>query len=224
MARNSSRVQTRPRRERSRATTVRRDDSRDVRTAILDATETVLAERPLDEITVFDVIAAGGVSRATFYLYFESKNAAVATLAEEVIERIYAELWEPFITGAEPPSEALLTKHFLETMVLWREHRAVLMAAAGAWRADPDAFYQWGALWTRLVNDTTAYIERARDAGIAPSELNAGELAAMLVWLDETAFYLALTGGSPQLHDDQRLCETIAGVWMRSIYGTAPFK
>src|SRR5580700_10981909 len=108
MARNA-RAPARPRRERSRVAPTRRDESRDGRSAILEATEQLLAEKPLDEITVFDVIAAAGVSRATFYLYFESKNAAVATLAEEVIERIYAELWVPFITGAEPPSEALLT-------------------------------------------------------------------------------------------------------------------
>ncbi len=191
---------------------------------MLDATEGLLAERPLDEITVFDVIAGAGVSRATFYLYFESKNAAVAALAEDVIERIYADLWEPFITGAEPPSELLLTQHFIETMAIWREHRAVLMAAAGAWRADPNAFYQWGALWTRLVNDTTAYIERAREAGLAPAGLDAGALAATLVWLDESALYLAFTGGSPQLRDDDLLAATLAAVWMRAIYSAAPFK
>jgi AcrR family transcriptional regulator len=195
-----------------------------VRAAILQATEALLEEQPLDAITVFDVIEAAGVSRATFYLYFESKNAAVATLAEEVTTRIYADLWQPFITGAEPPSEALLTEHMLATMLIWRGHRAVLMAAAGAWRADPDAFYQWGALWERYVDDTTAYIERARDQGLAPPGLDAGALAAMLVWLDETAFYLLLTGGSPHLTDDRVVASTLAGVWMRTIYGDAPFE
>jgi AcrR family transcriptional regulator len=203
---------------------VRRDDSRDVRTAILDATERLLAERPLDEITVFDVIAAAGISRATFYLYFESKNAPVATLAEEVTANIYADLWQPFITGIEPPSEALLTQHFVETIDIWREHRAVLMAAAGAWRADPAAFYQWGAMWSRYVEDATAYISRAREAGLAPPGLDAGALAATLIWLDESALYLALTGGSHDLRDDELLAPTLAGVWMRAIYGSVPFK
>jgi AcrR family transcriptional regulator len=223
MARNPARAPSRPRRDRVRAAPARREDARDVRTAILEATERLLGERQLDEITVFDVIAAAGVSRATFYLYFESKNAAVATLAEEVTARIYADLWQPFITGVEAPSEALLTRHFVETMALWREHRAVLMAAAGAWRADPDAFYQWGAMWTRYVEDATAYIERAREAGLAPAGLDAGALAATLIWLDESAFYLAFTGGSPELRDDALLAATLAGVWMRAIYGPAPF-
>jgi AcrR family transcriptional regulator len=202
----------------------RRDEARDVRTAILESVERLLADRPLEEITVLDVIAEAGISRATFYLYFESKNAAIATLAEEVTSTIYADLWQPFITGVEPPSEALLTQHFEETIAIWREHRAVLMAAAGAWRADPDAFYQWGAMWVRYVEDTRDYIERAREAGLAPPGLDPRTLAATLIWLDEAALYLALTDGSADLRDDDRLAPTLAGVWMRAIYGSVPFK
>ena len=202
----------------------KRDEARDVRTSILEGIERLLAERPFEEITVFDVIAEAGISRATFYLYFESKNAAVATLAEEVTSTIYAEVWQPFISGVEPPSEALLTQHFCETIAIWRQHRAVLMAAAGAWRADPDAFYQWGAMWSRYIDDASAYIERAREAGLAPPGIEARALAATLVWLDEAALYLALTDGSPDLRDDDKLAPTLAGVWIRAIYGSAPFK
>jgi AcrR family transcriptional regulator len=202
----------------------KRDETRDVRTAILEGVERLLGERPLEEITVFDVIAEAGISRATFYLYFESKNAAVATLAEEVTSTIYAEKWQPFITGVEPPSEALLTEHFEETIAIWRQHRAVLMAAAGAWRADPDACSQWGAMWSRYVEDTTAYIERARATGLAPPGLDARTLAATLVWLDEAVLYLALTDGSADVRDDEKLAPTLAGVWMRAIYCSAPFK
>src|ERR1700724_1821368 len=122
-----------PRARRGRLAT-RRDDSRDLREAMLSATEALLADRSLDELTVLDVIQAAGVSRATFYIYFESKNAVVAALAESVIDKIYA-LWGPFMAGTEQPSEAMLTDHWMETLALWREHRDVLVAAAQAWRA-----------------------------------------------------------------------------------------
>jgi AcrR family transcriptional regulator len=223
MARNS-RAPARPRRERSRVAPAKRDEARDVRTAILEGIERLLAQQQLEAITVFDVIAEAGISRATFYLYFESKNAAVATLAEEVTATIYADVWQPFITGVEPPSEALLTQHFEATIAIWREHRAVLMAAAGAWRADPDSFYRWGAMWSRYVEDASAYIERARESGLAPPGVEARALAATLIWLDEAALYLALTDGSPDLRDDELLAPTLAGVWMRAIYGSVPFK
>jgi AcrR family transcriptional regulator len=222
MAKSSPRVASRPRRAAPRPQNLRREDSRDLRDAILVATERLLADRPLDEITVADVVDGAGVSRATFYIYFESKNAAVAALAEDVTGKIYQDLWEPFLSGAEQPSESLLTAHFLDSLALWREHRDVLAAAAGAWRADPNAFYQWGALWSRYAADLRSFIERECAAGEAPGDLDAGTLAATLVWFDETAFYLAVTDGAPELADDDRLARTIAGVWMRAIYGPAP--
>ena len=224
MPRNVRTGVARERRVRSRAVSARREELRDVRGAILAATERLLSERPLDAITVLDVIEAAGVSRASFYIYFESKNAAVATLAEEVTERIYKNLWEPFIAGAEPPSEALMTQHWLETLALWREHRAVLVAAAEAWRAAPEAFYQWGTVWTRYVEDTRAYIARARARSEAPSELDADTLANALIWLNENALYMAFTRTAPELADDERLARTMAGIWMRAIYGTTPFE
>lgn len=199
-----------------------RTRTRDARGSLLEATHQLLEERSLEEITVFDVINAAGVSRATFYLYFESKNAAVATLAQAAMAQIYDGLWRPFLAGAEPPSEVVLTEHFLETIEMWRAHRAVLVAAAAAWRADPEAFYQWGVLWAQYVDDVTAYIERARTGRLAPPGLHAGALAAMLVWLAETTVYLLMTGASAHLSDELLAASTLAGVWMRTIYGEAP--
>jgi AcrR family transcriptional regulator len=164
------------------------------------------------------------VSRATFYIYFESKASAVASLAEAVTEKIYADLWGPFMTGEEPPSHALLTQHWIASLALWREHQAVLVPAAEAWRADPTSFDQWGAVWRRFVDDTRALIERARAAGQAPAELDAESLAGVLVWMNENALYLAFSQSATGLAADELLAETIAGVWMRAIYGPTPFK
>jgi AcrR family transcriptional regulator len=168
------------------------------------------------------VIEAAGVSRATFYIYFESKHATVAALAEAVMEPLYANLWVPLLTSAEPTWEALLADHWIKTLAFWREHQAVLVATAEAWRANPAALPQWGAIWSRYVEDIRAYIERARAAGDAPTELDAEALASLLVWMNENALYLAFTGEAPELADEKRLATTMSGVWMRSIYGSAP--
>lgn len=215
----------RQRRVSSSAAANRREELKDVRAAILTSTEQLLAERRLEEISVLDVIEAAGVSRASFYIYFESKNAAVAALANEVTERIYKELWQPFVSGVEPPSQALLTEHWLETLGRWRENRAVMVAAAEAWRADPVAFYQWGAVWRRYIEDIRAYIDRARARGDAPRELDAQALAAALVWFNETALYMAFAHTTAsEWKDDEQLAKTIAGVWMRAIYCATPFE
>jgi AcrR family transcriptional regulator len=199
-----------------------RDDGRDLRAEILHATERLLADQRLDQLTVLDVIRAAGVSRATFYIYFESKNAAVADLAQAVLDKIY-DLWAPFMAGTEQPSQALLKDHWINTLALWREHRAVLVAAAQAWRADPQSFYQWGAQWNRYIADTNAYVERARANWGAPTDVDAETLARMLIWLNESTLYMAFTDPSLERVGDERLAETMSAMWMRSIFGTQPF-
>jgi len=223
MAVNPPKGQSRPRRTRSRAPLVRQDEAKDVRDAILAAIEGLLEERSIEQIPVQEVIEAAGVSRATFYIYFESKQAAVAALAVMVVQRIYDDLWQPFILGTEPPSEALMADHILASLSLWRRHSAVMLAAAGAWRADPVAFSQWGELWSSFVADMRDYVERARANHGAPSDLDAGTLAAMLVWFDETVFYQALSGATSELCNDEQVARTLSGIWMRTIYGRAPF-
>jgi AcrR family transcriptional regulator len=193
-----------------------------VRQAILCATEQLLGDRRLDELTVLDVIEAASVSRATFYIYFESKKAAVAALAEAVIDEIYA-LWGPFMAGAERPSQALLTEHWSETLQLWRKHRAVLVAVAEAWRADPTSFNQWDAVWKRYAEVIREYIERARADWGAPTHLDSGSLATLLIWMNENALYRAFTE-SPGMVDDGRLAQTMSAIWMRSIFGSQPYE
>jgi TetR/AcrR family transcriptional regulator, ethionamide resistance regulator len=211
-ARNPSR----PRRARAK-TGVRGEEARDVRAEILSATTRLLDHRRLEEITVSDIIEAAGVSRATFYIYFESKYGPVAALAEKITEELYVNFWKPFIDSEEPASRAGLRHHMRQTLTRWNEDQAVLVAAAAAWRADPAAIDQWRELWTRYVADTRTLIERTRARGQAPDGLDAGMLAALLTWMNENVLYLAFT--NPGFADHEKLAETQAGIWLRSIFG-----
>jgi AcrR family transcriptional regulator len=198
---------------------MRRAANAEVREAILAATEGLLRERRLDELTVVDVIEAAGFSRPTFYTYFESKHAVVAALAEDVMADIYDRLWRPWLEGEESTTEALMIDHYLETIATWREHRAVLVAAAEGWRTDPVVYDLWGARWQGYVATTAAFIERARRLGAAPGQPDAETLASVLVWLNESLFYLAFSRPGAVLGDDRRLASTLSAVWLRAIYG-----
>jgi AcrR family transcriptional regulator len=68
-------------RQRPRAHTGEQDAEK----AIFEATERLLAEQPLHELSVAQIITAAGLSRATFYHYFSSKfenQHAVPALAQ----------------------------------------------------------------------------------------------------------------------------------------------
>jgi AcrR family transcriptional regulator len=221
MTRGPRGAESRPRRTAARPAAARADDGRDLRGLILEATERLLQERPVHELTVLALCEAAGVSRASFYIYFESKYAPVAALAEQVTDTIYRDHWEPFLGGAESPTLENYTDHWRQTTALWERHRAVLVAAAAAWRAEPAATDGWRALWTTYIGLNRGFIERAQARGDAPAELDAATLAASLTWMAENALYLAFTETAPEFLDHERLTQAHCGIWYRAIFGSA---
>src|SRR5438067_4134482 len=83
----ATRLRDRPRRH--RGTSV-------AETAIFDATEKLLAEHSLQELSVAQIIAEAGVSRATFYFYFGSKYSVAASLLARITDEIF-EFVQPYV-------------------------------------------------------------------------------------------------------------------------------
>jgi AcrR family transcriptional regulator len=76
------------------------------RDAIAGATLKFLRAKALNEFTVDDVAAAAGVSRRTFFNYFSSVEAAVASFTENYLDTVIAELEsrpadEPILEAAQ---------------------------------------------------------------------------------------------------------------------------
>ena len=52
--------------------------------AILATAERLLEERPLADFSVDDLAKGAGISRPTFYFYFQSKNAVLLSLLDQM--------------------------------------------------------------------------------------------------------------------------------------------
>ncbi|MEA2170050.1 MAG: TetR/AcrR family transcriptional regulator, ethionamide resistance regulator [Solirubrobacteraceae bacterium] len=193
----------------------------DPREALLSAADRLLEDRRLEDLTVVDVIGEAGVSRATFYLYFESKHALVAAAGARVTREIDA-VWTAWFSGSEPVTYAILLDHMRRSVALWREHRPVLVAIASGWRQDASAYPAWGALMSRYVEDVQEFIERAHAAGMARPQAHPATLAPALVWGNENSLYLSLTGTVPAFDDDEQLARTMATVWWSAIFLEPP--
>lgn len=62
------------------------------RAALLDCARDAIAERSFDAITMADIAEAAGLSKATAYLYFATKEELFLTLLQEVLARWFEDM------------------------------------------------------------------------------------------------------------------------------------
>jgi AcrR family transcriptional regulator len=68
-------------------------DVSEQRTAqIIEAATVVFAEKGFDRATMSDIAEAVGINKATIYLYFDSKDALIQTIAEQLFAQELADL------------------------------------------------------------------------------------------------------------------------------------
>ena len=89
----------------------------EIREAILDATERLLARFGYRKMTVEDIAREVGVGKGTIYLHFTSKEEIVLSHVDRIVERVKERLWE--IARSEA-SAAIRIRQMLLTRVLIR--------------------------------------------------------------------------------------------------------
>ncbi|NUU24344.1 MAG: TetR/AcrR family transcriptional regulator [Streptomycetaceae bacterium] len=186
--------------------------------AILRTARTLLADKPLERITVDDLVSGAGISRPSFYFYFASKQAVFESLLDPVGDGIMevAEAWLTSPGGSRKDLRASLA--LLAT--LWARHGPLLKVvlrddATGTLLECRDRMIG------RLVGNATTRIERDRASGLAPDGPPAATLAELMVQLLTRALTEAIgPSGTDPVPD--ALLDALSSVVGRSIYGRTP--
>src|ERR1044072_4539591 len=89
----------------------------EVKDAILDATDVLLARYGYRKMTVEDIANEVGIGTGTVYLHFASKEEVVLSHIDRIVDRVKTRLWE--IANAEM-SAADRLREMLLTRVLFR--------------------------------------------------------------------------------------------------------
>ncbi len=184
--------------------------------AILATAKQLLQERPLADISVDDLAKGAGLSRPTFYFYFPSKDAVLLTLFERVIVEADSAL-EGMLTNPPADVKALWRKGINLFVETFGSHRAVSLAADAA-RTNKDLRELWSRFMQKWVGRIAAVIEAERGRGAAPVTLPAHDLSAALNLLNEKVMLTSLAGERPSV-PNQQLLDTLAHIWVSSIYG-----
>ena len=186
--------------------------------AILATCERLLSERPLREIAVDELAAGAGISRPSFYFYFESKNAVLRALVGRVADEMYAEA-EGWLEHEDDSPEVTVSRSIGAAAQQWRDHGPVLRAAVQTWGSVPELRAFWEDVVRRFVKQSAARIAEERESGTAPPGPDPEALAKALIWMNQRCFYTSSLGADPSLDDDE-LVPTLTAIWLRSIYAT----
>ena len=185
---------------------------------IIDALEGLLAETPLRDLNVEDIIRAANISRATFYTCFATKFAATSALFARVVEEVAGATSSYLIrTDGQSPTEAL-RRGVAESIQVWSRHRDILATVIENEHAVPELAEQLVTVKNRMSDVLAEQIERDRQAGLAPSGYDARELSASLVECTFQLVYRSSIDPKADRRFDARTCDLITTLWCGAVY------
>jgi AcrR family transcriptional regulator len=182
---------------------------------ILQAVNSLLAEKGYDLMTVDEVAAMVGIAKASLYKHFESKERLAAAAMVRLLDRTLE------IVEAQPPSAAPLDR--LKSVVRWavREHLRGQMPALPSTRsALREALLAHKPYVDRLIRVTEhlgSWIEAAQNSGAIAPDLP-GEVVLYTIFAracDPVADFLKLGGA----FSDEEIVEFVATT---CFHGLAP--
>ncbi len=196
----------------------------DTELAIFAAAEQLLANEPLHDLSVAQIIAEAGISRATFYFYFSSKFAVVVGLLAQVMEEIF-EVVQPFVDRQDDVEPAAALRESLTAAVaLWARHQPGAARDPRALEHDRRSSVNCGsASSSRFTDALGAEIERERK--IRPCQPERRQLAPSrrpCCGAPSACLYVAGLGVDPNFSDESAALEPLMAVWTGTLYGTAP--
>jgi AcrR family transcriptional regulator len=189
----------------------------ELREAILDATAQLLAARSFTDLAVSEILTSAGVSRGTFYFYFDSKQAVLAELVRRAVAHGHAAA-EPWLSGPADPIAALRAG-IAAGAQLWQASAPVLRAIVENWRSDPRLTALWLEQMQTFTDATIAQITADPRARQSLADQDIPAVASALTWLGERLYYLAATG-TPPFDNRDTLIGTLLSIWTSVLYRT----
>ena len=184
--------------------------------AILATAERLLQERPLADFSVDDLARGAGISRPTFYFYFQSKNAVLLSLLDQMNSKADAALRS--LDGNVSGEPARVWRARIEAFFeVSGSHPAVAVAGAAAKATNPEVRQLWSTLMKRWISYTTAAIKAERRRGAAPDTVPAEDLSVALNMLSERVMAATFTAEEPAI-SELRAIDTLVHIWLASIY------
>lgn len=189
------------------------------RAAILEATERLLQDATLDDLSVAQILTAANISRATFYFYFASKDDAFIALLTRVMNR-FVPRFEAIMANVERRRDPVLLRADIAAWLgIEPPHEVILRSAVEEWPRRGELREVYLAGQRRLSKALSKAIDQDRKAGVALASIPSTQLAAGWMWTMERSWYEAV-GGATHMRDLPAVRDALAATLVAAIYGT----
>lgn len=182
---------------------------------LLAATERLMGEgMAFTELSVDRLASEAGISRATFYVYFEDKSQLLRRLAQEVFAELTTaarQWWDV----ADRREVADLRQAIANIIARYREHQLVLHAVIEMSAYDAEIAEVYRGIFDGIAEEVTKIIERGQTDGSIHG-LPAREVATALNWMMERTCHQTLRFSPPE--GDAELARAMTEIVWRSLY------
>ncbi len=139
-----------------------RSDS-ETRERLLIAAERVFADSGYAKASIARIADEAGVSRATFYVYFESRHEVLVKLAESLVAAAAQAQRE---TSADPDSPRAVIAEAIDTVLdLYADHGGLVRVIEQQAELDDDIAGLWRQLWSGQIERGAKFIRRLQRSG-----------------------------------------------------------
>lgn len=183
---------------------------------LLDATERLMGEgASFTELSVDRLATEAGISRASFYIYFEDKGHLLRQLAGQVFDELVsgAERWWGVAWRHDP---ADIRAGMAAIIANYRRHQPLLIALSEMAGYDPQVGATYRQLLTGIADGMTGVIEDGQADGSIRRSLSADATASALTWMVERVCQQNLPNRDGDY--DAELAETLAEITWSALY------
>lgn len=175
----------------------------------------VQAGEPYAELSVESIIKAGGISRSTFYSYFDDKGDLLVAMARDVIGDLVGvgHAWWDLGAGL---TRAQLRAALRVPVDTYRAHATILNAVVEAAAYDARVREQQQWLIDQVVAALAAHLADGQAAGFVSRSLDPGRSARWTIWMIERGLYQLVSPAEEA--EAELLLDTLTELVWRTFY------
>jgi AcrR family transcriptional regulator len=188
----------------------------EIRDRLRSASEQLMGEgESYTALSVERIVREAGISRATFYVYFEDKSDLLRALAEDFIERLLgaAATWWTLPADATKPQLREAMRAIFEAYL---PHKVVMAAVVEVASYDTRVSDVFGALLERTISEVAGHIATGQANGYVTPGIDPQRTAAWLTWMAERGLYQLVAPATPE--GIERLLDGITDITWNTLY------